>query len=193
MMSRSRSGVAPLLVMAWLVAVPSGAQETASRDEPVAHEEGGSGHEELQHRNAFGLVVGGTYESEEEDTFFTIGVEYERVIKPRFAVLFEVEHISEIDAWVVAAPFVYRHRSGLRLLAGPGLEVKTRRRPSMQGEGGFEGRKEENLFLMRFGALYNVQLGKSKTIAPTLNLDYVREDGHWVEALVLAVTFGFEF
>jgi hypothetical protein len=132
----------------------AGAEEAhAAHGAAEAHETHGEEHP----RNALGIVLGGTYESEEKDTFFTIGVEYERLFNPSFAVVLGVEYITEVDAVVAVLPFVYRHKSGWRLLTGPGLELKTRR-PHLEGEpeGGHgiaednEDRlpgKEEDLFL----------------------------------------------
>ena len=164
-----------------------------------AHE----GHGEEHAKNALLLVLGGTYEGEEKETFFTIGGEYERLFNPKFAVVLGVEYITEVDAVVAVLPFVYRHGSGLRLFTGPGLELKTRR-PHVEGE--HEGGhgvaedvvdrlpgKEENLFLWRFGVGYNFPVGERYAIAPHLDLDLVREDGHWVEAVVFTVSIGFDF
>ena len=93
-------------------------------------------------------------------------------------------------------------------MTGPGLELKARRPPreevghgeSAEGAAGIaealEDRvsgKEENLFLWRFGGGYNIALGERFTLFPAVNLDLVREEGHWVEALVFTVTLGFEF
>ena len=181
------------------------AQEHAGRDADEAHEaaEGHEAHGEEHARNALGIVLGGTYESEEEDTFFTIGVEYERLLNPKFAVLLGVEYITEVDALVAVLPFAYRHASGWRLLAGPGIELKTRR-PHLERE--HEGGhgiaeeivdrlpgEEENLFLWRFGVGYNFEVGERYAIAPHVDLDFVREDGHWVEAVVFSVSIGFDF
>ena len=182
-------------------------EHQAAHDPTEEHDEAG-GHG-LHYRNALGLVLGGTYESEEKDTFFTVGLEYERLFNEQFAILLGVEHITDVDAWLFVAPLAYRHDSGLRLFAGPGLELKTRRPhqeeeaghgESAEGEAGTTENTEgsgsgerENLFLMRFGAGYNFALGERFTLLPALNLDLVREEGHWVEALVFTVTLGFEF
>lgn len=188
-----------VLVATWFTVVPARAQDQAAPDEPAAHEAHGEEHA----RNALGLILGATYESEEKHTFFTVGVEYERLFSPRFAVVLGVEYITEVDALVAVLPFVYRHGSGWRLLAGPGLELKTRR-PELERE--HEGGpgiaedivdrlpgEEENLFLWRFGAAYNFKVGERYAIAPHVDLDFVREDGHWVEAVVFSVTIGFDF
>ena len=180
----------------WLTALPAGAQDQATPHEPAAHEAHG---EEHFHRNALGVTIGGTYESEEKKTFFTLGVEYERLFNPRFAAILAVEYISEVDALVLVVPLVYRHASGFRLLAGPGLELKSRRnRDEHEGEsaGSLEDRTSpggENLFLWRFGVAYNQGVGERYTIAPAVDLDFVREDGHWVWAVVFAVTIGVDF
>ena len=109
------------------------------------------------------------------------------------------------------APFVYRHGSGLRLLTGPGLELKTRRplleeleeevghaegpegeSGSLEETGNRVRGKEDNLFLWRFGVGYNLALTERLVLAPFVNFDLVREEGHWVEALVFTVTLGFD-
>ncbi len=203
---RTTTMVAALGLVATLVAAQEhagpepGAEEAhAAHDATEAHEAHGEEHA----RNGLGIVLGGTYESEEKDTFFTIGAEYERLFSPKFAVALGVEYITEVDALVAVLPFVYRHGSGWRLLAGPGLELKTRR---PHGESEHEGGagiaediadglpgKEENLFLWRFGAAYNFEVGERYSIAPHVDLDLVREDGHWVEAVVFSVSIGFDF
>jgi hypothetical protein len=168
----------------------------------VGHGEEAHG-EEPHYRNAVGILLGGTYESEEDDTFFTWGVEYERLLSRRFALLLGVEHINEIDAWVFVAPFVYRFESGGRLYAGPGLELKTRRpEREREPEHGPEvpdeivdrlPTKQENLFLWRFAAGWTFETHERYAISPTASLDLVREGGHWVEAVVFNVTVGFDF
>ena len=177
-----------------------GAEEAhAAHDAAEAHDAHGEGHP----KNALGIVLGGTYESEEKDTFFTIGAEYERLFSPKFAVVLGVEYITEVDAVVAVLPFVYRHASGWRLLTGPGLELKTRRPHREREHDGGAGiaedivdrlpGKEENLFLWRFDAAYIFKVGERYAIAPHVDLDLVREDGHWVEAVVFSVSIGFDF
>ncbi len=202
-LARIATRAAFLSMATWLAASSAGAQDHPPPAEQAAHEASEAHGEEHFHRNALGLVLGGTYESEEKDTFFTLGVEYERLFSPRFALVLGVEYISEVDAVVLVAPFVYRHGSGWRLLTGPGLELKTRRQEPEREHGGEPElaavledsltRKEENLFLWRFGVGYNFSIGEKYAIAPTVNLDFVREGGHWVEAVVFAVSVGFDF
>jgi len=204
--------------MAWTVALATSvtaqeqtdhAAQAAQHDDEGHGSPSGHGH---HYRNALGPVLGGTYESEEEKTFFTVGVEYERLFNERFAVLPAVEYITDVDALLFVVPFVYRHGSGLRLMTGPGLELKTRR-PRLErleeeiGHGeGHEGAagiaedledripgEEENLFLWRFGVGYNFPISERVALVPIVSLDLVREEGHWVEALVFTVSLGYEF
>lgn len=195
-------GASTSLALLLVAASPSWAQEHAGADTDTA--EAHEGHGEEHPKNALGLVLGGTYESEEEDTYFTIGVEYERLLSPRFAVFVGAEYITEVDAFLLVVPFAYRHPSGWRLLAGPGLELETRRphaerEPPEGGPGVGEEivdplpGKKENLFLWRFGTGYNFEVGERYAIAPHVDLDFVREDGHWVWAFVFTVSVGFDF
>lgn len=195
-LTRIATRTALLMMAAWFAAVPAAAQDQAASHEPAAHEAHG---EEHFHRNALGITIGGTYESEEQDRFFTLGAEYERLFNPGFGAILAVEYINEVDAWVLVAPLVYRHRSGFRLLAGPGLELKPRRRGDEHEDGSAGSLEdglpptEENLFLWRFGVAYNQGVGERYTIAPAVDVDFVREDGHWVWAVVFAVTIGIDF
>jgi hypothetical protein len=196
--SLAASTVFAMAMFSW-GAAPGRAQEhgEGATEAPEAHGE--------EHpRNALLGIVGGTYESEEKDTFLTIGVEYERIFDPRFAVAFGAEYITEVDAFLVVVPFIYRHPSGWRLLAGPGIELKTRRphverEPPENGPGIAEEivdrppGKEENLFLWRFGTAYTFEVAEGYAVVPHVDLDFVREDGHWVWALVFSVSLGFDF
>ena len=202
-LTRIATRAAFLSMATWLAASSAGAQDHPPPAEQAAHEASEAPGEEHFHRNALGIVIGGTYESEEEDTFFTLGVEYERLFSPRFALVLGVEYISEVDAVVLVAPFVYRHGNGWRLSTGPGLELKTRRQEPEREHGGeldlaavLEDsltRKEENLFLWRFGIGYTFEIGERLELAPSVNLDLVRESGHWVQAVVFVVAIGFGF
>lgn len=188
--------LAPLLILlASHGATPALAQEEA------AHGEEG---EEHSYKNAVALVAGMTYESSEEETYASIGGEYERIFTPRFAGVVAVEYVPEVEAWVMAFPLVYRFDGGLRLGTGPGVELKPRRRlieNLPHGEGG-EGpglvdeivpQKTENFFLWRFGVGYTFEISKRFEISPWVNLDVIREEDHWVQALVVDVAIGFAF
>ena len=209
-MSSIRRAMVALVVLL-LVSGGALAQEHTEATDGESHGEAHEAHAEGHPANGLFGILGATYESEEENTYFTWGLEYERVFNPHLGVALGVENITDIDAWVGNLCLVYRHPSGLRLLAGPGIEFKTRR-PEFElpehGEGEQPGHIEgelpgdiadrlpserENLFLWRFGIAYNVPLAERWVAVPAFDLDFVREDGHWVWAAVFAVSIGFDF
>ena len=159
-------------------------------------------HGEHEHKNEFAFVLGGTYESEGEETLFTLGAEYARVLSPHVTATVVAEHLSDVDSWVFVAPFhIHPNRSsGFFVALGPGFEHKIRRE---HGEGNGEEHGEglqpvepeesENLFLWRTGVGYVFEVGKRWVVTPGLDLDVVRESGEWVEAIVFDVAIGFGF
>jgi hypothetical protein len=194
------------------------AQEGAAEESEVSHEQHGEGegHGEMEahgeehgghhHKNEVALMLGGTYESEEEETLFTIGAEYARVLSPRVTTSFVAEYLDDADAWVFVAPFHLKpwKRSDWFIALGPGFEHKSRRGHGEEqgGEHGevhteelemAESEESEDLFLWRTGIGYNFHVGEKMVIAPGLDLDLVREGGEWVEAIVFDVAIGFGF
>jgi hypothetical protein len=177
-----------------------------SHQEHTAHQ----GHPDHQghaahgyHPNEIALFLGGTYESEEEESFFTIGGEYQRLFTPRAGISAAFEHIHDVDALIVVGTFTYRPFASLKLTAGPGLELKSRRPGEHGGEeepGGHTdsssteaGEGNDSLFLWRFGVGYVFELGERFSLTPGVSIDLVREEGHWVSALVFGATFGVGF
>jgi hypothetical protein len=154
-------------------------------------------------RNAIGVVAGATFEREEEETYFTLGVEYGRELSHRWGATLVAEHLSDIDAWVFVAPFTFRPgskhfhpKSHLLLAFGPGFEHKSRRVRAIEtGEhaGELEVERAEDLFLFRAGIRYPIHVGDRYIIVPAIDVDFVREHGEWVEAVVVDVSFGFTF
>jgi hypothetical protein len=110
------------------------------------------------------------------------------------------EHISNIDAWLIAATFVYKPVASLA--TGPGVELLPRR-PGGHGEHPATGHslttdeesteRTDSLFLWRFGVGYGFEFGERFSVTPGISLDLVREHGHWVEALVFGATLGVGF
>ena len=163
-------------------------------------------HVHAEHRNGVALFLGGTMESAEDQTFGTIGLEYERKLADRWAFQLVVEHVNDFDAWVVTAPVGFRLAGRLWAMAGPGLETEARRtglevdpheaahgdahsvEPHGEGDGG-------PFFLWRFGLMYSIHLGESGRfgLTPSLSLDLVREHGEWVEAWVFGVGLTYDF
>lgn len=167
---RSRISIAwPLAV--WLVAVPAYAQEHAASHEPHGEDA------EHFHHNEAALFLGATYETEAEETFFTIGAEYERRFTRWFGLSGVVEYATDLDAWVVVFPVTFRLAGELKLSAGPG----------------FEHVEEDNLFLFRFGAAYGFELGGGVVLSPAVDLDLVDEEEEVAESIVYGVALGIAF
>ncbi len=164
------------------------AQEEPSEEPTARHEESGEHADESHaeghhHKNEVALVIGGTYKSEERETLFTLGAEYVRKLSPVLSTTIVLEHLSDVDAWVFAAPLRIEpwEHSGFFFSVGPGFEHESERGES------------EDLFLWRTGIGYNLRLGEKLTLSPGLNVDFVREDGEWVEATVLDIALGLGF
>jgi hypothetical protein len=210
--------LAALVAAAGLLAAPLGAhaqEHDASR--PEAHDAQGpsgvstesgehAGHDAHgEHpKNALALFLGGTLETAEDETFFTIGGEYERRLADRWAVQAVVEHVNDFDAWVVIAPVGFRVVDQLWIAAGPGFETDPRRPEEDHGGheiaphgdvGSLEAHEEEGgpFFLWRFGVNYGIHLNEKWGLMPSFNLDLVREHGEWVEAWVFGVSVAYHF
>jgi len=182
-----------------LATAPVAAQEhpptpASTVGEPGTHAGSGAheAHGEGYAKNGLALVLGGTYESQESRTLFTFGFEYERLFHPRLAVVLRAEYVTKVDAFLLVAPVVYRHPSGLRLLTGPGLELIARR-PQWEEDVDLVPEEEKNLLFWRFGGGYDFPISERHSIAPAVGLDFVRQDGRWVWAVVATVTIGVDF
>jgi hypothetical protein len=167
-------------------------------------EHGEHGEEHAEHaKNGLALFLGGTVETAENETFFTIGGEYERQLADRWGVQLVVEHVNDFDAWVVIAPVGFRLVDKLWFVTGPGLETEPRNPSHEEDDGGHDvvehsaeihGEEEGGpFFLWRFGLGYSFHLSHSFGVMPSLNFDVVREHGEWVEAWVFGVSFTYHF
>lgn len=180
-------GAAILAVL--LTALPALAQEPRASTGASAREE-----PELERRNEVAAIVAGTWESEEDDTFFTLGVEYERRLSARVGITVEAEHVFDLDRRIIAAPVVFRPTPGWKVFAGPGLE-SAKEEEEGDEEPGVERSDEgrDTRFLFRVGTGYVVELAERYSIGPTLSVDFVREGGAWTQAVVFGVTIGVAF
>ena len=163
---------------------PTGESTEVEQGEHAGHEAHGE-----HPKNGLALFLGGTLETAEDETFFTIGGEYERRLADRWAVQLVVEHVNDFDAWVVVAPVGFRVVDELWITARPGLETEPRRPGLEEHDGGHEidPHGEEHtvdpheeaeggpLFLWRFGLVYPIHLGETFAVMPTFALDLVRE------------------
>jgi hypothetical protein len=188
-----RSGRGPRALVLWVLVATLGlavrsaaAQETASQEGPEEPDE---------RANTLASFLGGTIETVENETYFTLGLEYERELSHRWALMAVAEHVFDLDAWVIVAPVAWKPMRGLSLMTGPGLET-TPRRPSegeAEGHTGSEAEKDGPFFLWRFGIGYTLPIGEGFAVTPNLDLDLVREDGAWKKAWVFGVSLGIRF
>ncbi len=178
---------------------PAGADETpAEAEHPSAHEVS-SLHEGHEYKNAIGVILAGTWESESESTFFTTGAEYGREITSRLSAFGVAEHLAEIDAWVfVGGVGIHPFGRGsvlapLAVKTGPGFENK--RRPGREHEGSESPEEDdsENLFLWRAGLSYMFHTGSRAFVMPAVDVDFVQEEEEWVEAVVFGACMGYRF
>ena len=194
------AGLAALLAVSLLAAPSVRAQEHEAPHE-AAREHGESaepfgGHAVHAHyKNGVALFLGGTLESAEDQTFLTVGFEFERMLADRWAIQVVGEHVHDFDALVVTAPVGFRLAGTLWAMTGPGLESEARRtglEPDPHDDEHSTDPHEEGggpFFLWRFGFVYAIHLGESGRFAltPSLSLDLVREHGEWVKAWVFGV------
>jgi hypothetical protein len=169
-----------------LAARPSPAQEAA------AHE----GSEELDPRpSTLAVFLGGTSVTAENETYLTLGFEYERELARRWAVMAVAEHVSDLDAWVLVAPLAFRPIRGLSLMTGVGLETTPRRSADTAAgdHPGVEPGEDGPFFLWRFGIGYTLPIGERLAATPSFDLDLVRERDAWEKAWVFGVSLGVRF
>jgi hypothetical protein len=192
--------IAALALLAALALVPARgrAQEQEEAHDAAETHAGPHGHHE--YRNGLALFLGGTLETAEDQTFGTIGLEYERRLADRWAFQIVAEHVNDFDAQVLAAPVGFRLGGTLWAVAGPGLETEPRRRfrrPEPHGESHTTDHDEGEgpFFLWRLGLVYGIHLGESGRfgVLPSFSLDLVREHGAWVEAWVFGVAVSYHF
>jgi len=162
---------------------------------PAPHREETEGNdargEEQEHANELAIFLGGT--SEEDETNFTLGAEYERHFSKSIGIALVAEYVDNVDAWVFVAPITIRpsQKLGLKFYAGPGLETKE---PEFEHEGASEtldsGR--ETFFVVRTGVGWAFELGRV-AVTPQVEFDFVHEHDDWKTALVFGVAVGFGF
>ncbi len=193
-------------LMLALVAVPAVAVENddehgareAEQGDVVEHagegEHGGeqSSHNARDFKNEVALFLGGTDEHG-HDTEFTWGLDYKRRITERWAVgaFFDYAGGELRNAVLAPSIFFWPGFGNLQLLAAAGVEFHQGRdggghQKSAEG-GGTD--KDATYFLVRLGVGYDIHLGESFGLVPTVNLDFVNNEKVWVYGL--AVTYGF--
>ena len=167
-------------------------EATIESQESVTADKDSDQGEEVESRNELALVLAGTYETQEEANYFTVGAEYEYRFHPLAGWSGAVEYVTDVGSWVFVFPVVLHPAGGLKILAGPGLEHKSRRR-SESSEDDEDSGNAENLFLFRIGVNYAFEFGGWYSIVPALELDFVNEDDGVAKALVYGMNFGISF
>jgi hypothetical protein len=125
---------------------------------------------EEESRNSVELFLGAVTETDESTTGPGIGIEYKRRLSDRWSLGIEALELSTNDVsrdWVVVVPAYYRLVKGLGVKAGVGLEGSQ----SKPEDGGAS--ESETQFLVRFGAGWELELGRRFTLTPEVNVDLV--------------------
>jgi len=160
-----RQSLGRVIVLPWASFLAFGAGEA-----PLAPEN------EQDARNHFGLFAGGATRFEEGEKLhgFAVGMEYERRISVHWGVggLAEALAGGEGRALALVIPMSWHPWRGLRLAAGPGIEVN-------------EGSAE---FLGRISAGYDFEV-RRLSIAPEISADF----GRGVQTLTYGITLGLRF
>jgi hypothetical protein len=146
------------LLLAAMFAAPAAAQEAAPEGKP----------------HHLSVVIGGTHIPHEDETAFTLGLDYEYRLNPTLGLGFVAEHaFGPVNSTTLLAVADIHLTERLALQAGPGMEF-------VHGE---------TFFVARLGALYEFEIGENLTLAPQIHYDYSSHD----DAIVFAIGIGKAF
>jgi hypothetical protein len=171
---------------------PGAAQEHQAETE--SHEEEDSGH----HANHIALFTGATSENADGGvtTSVSLGLDYERRVSPLIGLVVGGEavfggHEREALLGVLVNFHVAR---GLILGLGPGVEFSKERSEAHEegpsAAGNEEGGESGTEVALRMGGLYEFDLGRRGTIAPTLYVDMISgKMPVWVGGVSVGVGF----
>jgi hypothetical protein len=174
------------IIVVLVLAVPAAAdQEEKASEESVSEKHGAKEH--TYHKNHFGGFLGAsTHLDDEEETAFTLGLDYARQFHPRWAVLLFTELSSsriERDT-IVGAGAIFYPMARLALIAGPGVELVSE---DVEHHGEIENEKESE-FLVRLGATYGFPVGEAK-LGPTVFADWAGDRWTIVYGIVMVTGF----
>jgi len=174
-------GVSALLLL--VVGQAQGKEHDGESHGTVA-EHGDAGHG--FHRNHFGGFLGASTHSDNDQTAFTLGLEYARQFTPRWAIGAYTEQVSgEIERDIillVGAIFYVMPRFGL--VAAPGIEFANKD-VVHHGE---VVKEDETEFVFRLGAAYGFPVGQA-SIGPAVFADWA--DKRWTLVYGIAIATGF--
>jgi hypothetical protein len=138
------------------------------------------------HRNHFGGFLGFSTHSDNDETAFTLGLEYARQFNPRWAVTAYTELVGgdlERDIiLLVGAVFYPIPRLGL--VVAPGIEIANK---DVEHHGDVS-KEDETEFLLRFGAGYSFPVGQA-SLGPAVFVD--TGDKRWTLVFGVTMVTGF--
>lgn len=169
--ARLRSdGAAPArrrVQLIWAVAV--GLLLAVALTDPSAAQEA---HEAKPHH--LSAVIGGTHIPHEDETAFTLGLDYEYRLNQTWGLGFVAEHaFGPIDSTTLLAVADIHVAGGFAIQTGPGVEFVD----------------DESFFVTRLGALYEFEIGEEFTLSPQLHYDFSTGD----DAIVFGIAIGKAF
>jgi hypothetical protein len=179
------AGIATLLsVLVFLVpeATMGQGHEAAAESVPKGHETA----EHEFHRNHFGGFLGASTHTDNNETGFTLGLEYTRQFTPHWAAIGYTELVSgdnERDI-ILAVGVIYYPMSRLALVVAPGVEFATK---GVEHHGTVEMEDETEL-LWRFSAAYGFPLGEG-SLGPVVFGDWA--GNRWTIGYGLGIVTGF--
>ncbi len=182
---RSFVGIATLLAVL-VVLVPTA---TAGQGLEAAAENVSEGHETAEHefhRNHFGGFLGASTHSDNDETGFTLGLEYARQFTPHWSVVAYTELVSgdlERDIILAAGAIFYPMR-GIGLVVAPGVELVSK---DVEHNGEVE-KEDETEFLLRLGAGYGFPVGQA-SLGPVVFADWA--GNRWTLVYGIGMVTGF--
>jgi hypothetical protein len=183
-MGSNRFATLTTLSLALLIAV-SGSLVGQGREQ-VPVEEAGEPEEEFHH-NHFGGMVGVSGRSDLDEVAPTIGLDYVRVLSPRWGVVVYTEMVSsnlERDIIVAVGATYYPTRllSIALAVGGEAAEKEVTHNGTTETEA-------ELAFLVRIGIAYGIPVTSTAAIAPTLLIDQAEDRTTYVLGIGMAVGF----
>jgi hypothetical protein len=138
------------------------------------------------HRNHFGGFLGASTHFDNDETGFTLGLEYARQFTPRWAVVGYTELVSgdlERDIILAIGAIFYPTRR-LGLVVAPGVELADK---NVERHGEVE-REDETELLFRFGAAYGFPVGQA-SLGPAVFADWA--GNRWTLVYGIGMVTGF--
>ena len=182
---RNFAGMATLIsLLVFLVPEATAGQglEAAAESAPEGHET----HEHEFHRNHFGGFLGASTHYDNNETGFTLGLDYVRQFTPRWAAVGYTELVSgdlERDI-ILAVGVVFYPMRRLGLVVAPGVEFATK---SVEHHGEVELEDETEL-LLRLSAAYGFPVGQA-SLGPVVFGDWA--GNRWTIGYGIGMAAGF--